>query len=401
MKNILQINTVPNGSTGKIMLGIKKICNEDSLNYKCYSACSYSDNHQKLCDFSIGFPKERFLHKTLAQVTGVSEVFSVIGTAYFIHQIKKLNPDLIHLHNIHGWYLNVPILFRYIKKNKIPVVWTLHDCWSITGRCPHFLISKCEKWITGCFDCDYGKNDYPTTIVQNEKKMWRLKRDWFSNLENLTIVTPSKWLAHLVEESYLKNSTIKVLNNGIDLSIFRPQTSDFRERYLLEDKFIVLGVAFGWGYRKGLDVFIDLAKRLDDTCKIVLVGTDDKVDITLPNNIISIHKTDNQVELAKIYTAADVLVNPTREDNYPTVNMESIACGTPVITFDTGGSAEMISSSTGYVIENNDVDALYNTIVEFKNKNCISQEDCIEAAKRFDMNDKLGEYCDLYKELLL
>lgn len=400
MKKILQINTVPNGSTGKIMMGISKICNEDPVNYKCYSACSYDENRQKLCDFSIGFPKERFLHKSLAQVTGLSEIFSVVGTIHFVHQIKKLNPDLIQLHNIHGWYLNVPILFCYVKKNNIPVVWTLHDCWGITGRCPHFIISKCQKWKTGCFDCKYEKSNYPTTAVNNEKKMWELKKNWFVGLKNLTIITPSKWLANLVEESYLKNATVKVINNGIDLSVFRPYISDFRKQYSIEDRFIILGVAFGWDYRKGLDVFVDLAKRLDDKYKIVLVGTDEKIDSLLPKNIISIHRTDNQIELAQIYTAADVFVNPTREDNYPTVNMESLACGTPVITFNTGGSGEMISPLTGYVIENNDVDNLYNLIVKLKNNNCISSNECVDAAKQFDMSAKLGAYCDLYKELL-
>ena len=186
--------------------------------------------------------------------------------------------------------------------------------------------------------------------------MWKLKKKWFTGVKNMIIVTPSKWLAGLASESYLREYPIKVINNGIDLKVFKPTTGNFRERYkILENKFIVLGVSFAWGKRKGLDCFVKMAKELGENYQIVLVGTDDDLDKQLPNNIISIHRTQNQKELAEIYTAADVFAMPTREENYPTVNMEAIACGTPVVTFDTGGSSEMLDEKSGIVVEKNSV----------------------------------------------
>ena len=216
----------------------------------------------------------------------------------------------------------------------------------------------------------------------------------------MTIVTPSEWLAGLVKESYLKDYPVKVINNGIDLNVFKPTESDFRKKYALENKYIVLGVAFGWGRRKGLDVFIELEKRFDkEKYKVVLVGTDDNVDKLLPENIISIHRTQNQTELAKIYSAADVFANPTREENYPTVNMESVACGTPVVTFNTGGSPEMLDETCGAAVAKNDIDAMYNEIIRICEAKPYSLEACIKKAKGFDKNEKFGEYIRLYEVL--
>lgn len=322
----------------------------------------------------------------------------MIGTAKLISKLKGIKPNIVHLHNLHNCYINLPMLFDYIKKSKINVVWTLHDCWGFTGLCSHFTILNCIKWKTGCFECP-NKKGYPPAAFDKTKTMWKLKRKWFTGVENMTIVTPSKWLADLVKQSYLKDYPVKVINNGIDLDIFKPTQSNFREKHNLKDKFIVLGVAFGWGKRKGLDVFVELSKRLDSNkYQIVLVGTDNNIDAQLPSNIISIHRTQNQVELAEIYTAADVFANPTREENYPTVNMESIACGTPVLTFRTGGSPESLDENTGLVINCNDIDAMEKEIIRICETKPYSVEDCLKRAKRFDMNDKYKEYIELYED---
>ena len=213
----------------------------------------------------------------------------------------------------------------------------------------------------------------------------------------MTIVTPSQWLADLVKESFLAEYPVKVIHNGIDLSVFQPTENDFREKYGLQNKKIILGVAFGWGERKGLDVFVELAKRLDcEQYQIVLVGTDDSVDKQLPTNIISIHRTQNQTELAKIYTAADLFVNPTREENYPTVNMESLACGTPVLTFRTGGSPEIIDETCGAVVACDDVNGLEKEILRIFEQVPFSEDDCLKRATRFDMQDRFKEYVSLY-----
>lgn len=199
--------------------------------------------------------------------------------------------------------------------------------------------------------------------------MWQLKKKWFTGVKNMTIVTPSRWLARLAQESYLKEYSIQVINNGIDLNVFKPTQSNFRERYEIPaEKHIILGISFAWGYRKGLDCFVEMAEKLGEQYQIVLVGTDDEIDKNLPHNIISIHRTQNQKELAEVYSAADVFAMPTREENYPTVNMEAIACGTPVVTFRTGGSPEMLDDKTGIVVEANNIEATEKAIKDICEK---------------------------------
>ena len=234
------------------------------------------------------------------------------------------------------------------------------------------------------------------SYFDNSKKMHRLKKQWFLGVEDMTIITPSKWLNDLVKQSFLKDYPAVVVNNGIDLDIFKPTESDFRKKYCLEDKKIVLGVSFGWGYSKGLDVFIDLAKRLPEDYKIVLVGTNDDTDKQLPESIISIHQTQNQAELAEIYSAADVFANPTREENYPTVNMEALACGTPVVTFRTGGSPEIIDENCGSVVDYNDKDAMLAEILRVCEEKPYSKSACLKRAEGFKLDDKFSKVVEMY-----
>lgn len=392
------INSVPYGSTGKIMFSLSDMAQLNNISCKCANGFSWhkiSRNNQVNASGLV----EKSLHMILARITGFNCCFSAFSTRQLIHQIKNFSPDILHLHNLHGWYLNLPMLLRFIKKNRIPIIWTLHDCWAFTGHCPHFEMVKCDKWKTACYKCPQYR-DYPQSLFDNSKKMYKFKKKWFTGVENLTIVTPSQWLADLVNQSFLKDYPVKVINNGIDLSIFKPTDGNFRERYgIPNDKYIILGVAFGWGKRKGLDVFIELSKRLGDKYQVVLVGTDEKIDKVLPENIISIHRTHDQKELAEIYTAADLFVNPTREDNFPTVNIESIACGTPVITFKTGGSPEMLNETCGSVVEYDDIDAMEAEIIRICRDMPYSEEACLKRAAVFDKNDKFQEYIDLYKEI--
>ena len=297
------------------------------------------------------------------RLTGLHGYFSYFSTLRFLRKVKKFSPDIIHIHNLHGWYINFPLFFKFIKKHNIPVVWTLHDCWSITGHCPHFTMIGCDRWKSGCFDCAQYK-EYPKSILDTSKTMYKMKKKWFNGIENMTIVTPSKWLSEIIKQSYLSKYPVQIINNGIDLEVFKPTESDLRKRLGLSDTDkIILGVSLGWNNKKGLDVFIELAKRLDSHYKIILVGTDNSTDALLPESVISIHRTSNRKELAEIYSAADVFVNPTREDTFPTVNVESLACGTPVITFRTGGSPEIIDESSGYVVETDDIDEMEKRII--------------------------------------
>ena len=397
---IVSINSLPNGSTGRIMCEIADMSRKDGFDVYCYWGSWYFEIKEINVKYGrFGSSIENKISAVFSILTGLQNFGSIIGTISLIKKIKKIDPDIIHLHNLHLWTINLPMLFKYIKKHNIKTVWTLHDCWAFTGHCPYFDIVGCNKWKTGCYGCPQYK-EYPKSLFDNSKYMYRLKKKWFTGVKNMTIVTPSEWLAGLVKESYLRDYPVKVINNGIDLNAFKPTESDFREKYALENKCIVLGVAFGWGKRKGLDVFIELAKRLDkEKYKIVLVGTDDNVDKLLPDNIISIHRTQNQTELAKIYSAADVFANPTREENYPTVNMESVACGTPVVTFNTGGSPEILDETCGAAVAKNDIGAMYNEIIRICEAKPYSMEACIKRAKGFDKNEKFEKYIRLYEVL--
>ncbi len=398
---VLEINTSNFGSTGNIALHICEACEKSGIDTAIAYAKSRSNMKKSVPNgLLIGNRFSRNLHLVLSYVSGFNGCFSLISTIEFLRKLGKI-PDIIHLHNLHNCYINIPSLFRYIKNHKIKVVWTLHDCWAFTGRCPHFEMAHCDRWKTGCHDCPYPKHDYPASYVDCTKKMWKLKKEWFTGIENMTIVTPSQWLAELVKQSFLKDYPVRVINNGIDLSVFQPTPSNFREEHgITPDKKLLLGVAFGWGKRKGLDVFCELAKRLDDSYQIVLVGTDDGVDQQLPPNLISIHRTENQRELAKIYTAADVFVNPTREDNFPTTNIESLACGTPVVTFETGGSPEAIDETCGSVVPCDDVDALEKKIRRVCEEKPYPPEACLQRAKAFDMKDRFEEYVKLYEGIV-
>lgn len=394
---VLQINTVYGyGSTGKIAEGIHDCCIQNGDN--CVTAHRFFE--KKMTDsITVSSWLDCHIHNRLGRIFCIGGCLSAIKTRGFLKWLDSYKPEIIQLHNLHGNYINLPALFGYIKKHHIPVVWTLHDCWAFTGQCPYFDIAGCGKWKNGCHHCPQI-HEYPNAFVDNTRMMWKLKRKWFTGVENMTIVTPSRWLADLVKQSYLKDYPVKVINNGIDLNVFKPVESNFRERHgIAQDKFVLLGVAFGWGKRKGLDVFIELSKRLDSRFQIVLVGTDEQTDSQLPENIISIHRTENQQELAEIYSAADLFVNPTREDNYPTVNMESIACGTPVLTFKTGGSPEIADESCGSVVDKDDIDAMEKEIIRICTVRPYSKEACLNRARVFDMYKRFEEYTELYENI--
>ena len=399
---IVSINTVSYGSTGNIMRGIAKTA-EEEISAKCYTFYGNWKHCPKEFKGSqrFGYRFENLLCGLFSRITGFYYVGHVFGTASLLRKIKKIKPDIIHLHNLHLCVVNIPLLFYYIKRNNIPVVWTFHDCWPMTGHCPHFAMVKCDRWREGCYNCPIHR-EYPASYIDHSKLLWKWKKKWFTGVKHLTIVTPSQWLADIVKQSFLKEYPVHVIHNGIDLNVFKPTESDFRQRYLItEDQSLLLGVALGWGVRKGLDVFVELAKRLPlDKFRIVLIGTDDNTDKLLPENIISIHRTQNQQELAEIYTAADLFVNPTREDTFPTVNLEALACGTPVITFNTGGSPECIDESCGSVTPVDNVDALEREIIRICESRCFPREACIRRAAQFNQLDRFREYIELETKII-
>ena len=389
---IVQINvTCGSGSTGNICLNVSKLLTEKGIeNYILYSSGN--------SDYPLGIKYmgkyDTKFQALKSRVLGNYGFNSKNATKRLLDKLRDINPDVIHLHNIHGHNCDLNLLFNYIKSNKIKLYWTFHDCWAFTGYCPYYDIVGCDKWKFECEKCPQRKTY--SWFFDKSSILYRKKKELYEGLD-LTIITPSKWLADQVKQSFLNKYDTVVINNGIDLDVFKPTKSDFRKKYDLKDKFIVLGVAFGWGVRKGLDVFIELSRRLDERFQIVLVGTNDAVDKLLPDNIISIHRTGNQNELAQIYSAADVFVNTTREENYPTVNMEALACGTPVVTFDTGGSGEMIDSTCGIVVPKNDVDELEKSIVEIMESVPFDSTLIAEHSKKFNKNIAFERYVELYE----
>lgn len=389
---IVQINAVcGSGSTGKICVDVSKLLTEKQIeNYILFSSGK--------SDYPLGIKhaNDKYIkfQALKSRIFGNYGFNSKKATKSLINELDRLSPNVVHLHNIHGHNVNLEMLFNYFKKNpQIKIYWTFHDCWAFTAYCPHFVMAGCDFWKEGCRNC-VQKNHF-SWFFDKSKQLYEKKKELFTGVD-LTVITPSKWLGELVKQSFLKECEVKVINNGIDLDVFQPTESDFREKYNLKDKKIVLGVAFGWGKRKGLDVFIELSRRLPENYQIVLVGTSDEVDKQLPDNIISIHRTNNQKELAEIYTAADVYANPTREDTYPTVNMESLACGTPVITFKTGGSPEIIDEKTGIVVEKEDIDIFEAAIMKVCENNILTKEACLEMAKNYDRYDRYEDYVNLY-----
>lgn len=395
---IVQINGGAKGSTGKIMLGIAEVARAQGHEVMCASPIT-STNRDAGADcgyYRIGTYQSRRLNVALARISGFNGCFAWIETYKLLKKMDEFKPDIIHLHNLHDSYINLPMLFSYIKKRDIPVVWTLHDCWAFTGQCPHFVMEKCDKWKTGCNHC-VKYREYPATLFDNTKQMWKLKKKWFTGPENLTIVTPSFWLRDLVKQSYLKNKEICVIQNGVDLDIFKPRESKRFSKFA--GKYVVLGVAFGWGFRKGLDVFNVLAELLPDKYQIVLVGTDEIVEKEIHKDIVCIRRTADQTELAEIYSAADVLINPTREEVLGMVNIEALACGLPVVTFDTGGSPEIVDSNCGIVVPCEDIDALIQAVENVCGAQGVMRNDACRRAKCFDMHNKFLEYIELYESI--
>lgn len=411
---IVQINTFPYKATGHIMLDIHKILTAQGYDsYVCWGRGRPSNNnHEIVIADNIGV-KFHGIYTRLLDKTGFA---SRRATKKLLRRLDEIKPDIIHLHNIHGYYLNIELLFNYIREHNINVVWTLHDCWPMTGHCAGFDMCGCEKWETGCFNCEQ-RNMYPASrLFDNSKWNWTKKRDLFTGL-SILIVTPSRWLKNIVQKSYLKDYRCEVIKNGIDLEIFRPvsmeKTEKVKEKYNLDNRKIVLGVASEWTIKKGLNDFLKLSEMMENI-QFIVVGLTEKQLKGMPRNIRGIKRTENQEELAAFYTMADVFFNPTYEDNFPTTNLEALACGTPVITYDTGGSPEALdvntkdlSMSIGEVIEKvSSKTVSYETvkskIYSFleKDKNDIQSQACRNIAMEYRAKKQFEKYIELYNELI-
>lgn len=361
----LFINSVAGvGSTGRIAA---EQCRE--LMAQGHSCVIAYGREMRGCDgiptIQIGTPLDYKLHGVRTRLLDDHGFGSYTATRRFLQQVREYDPDVIWMHNIHGYYLHIGLLFDYLRGCGKKIFWTLHDCWSFTGHCAYFDFVECNRWKTGCHNCPQ-KNTYPASLLlDNSRKNFARKKQLFSGIPNLTLITPSKWLAELVKQSILGEYPVEVVYNTVNTDVFKPTPSDFREKHGLQDKVILLGVAGVWEPRKGMRDFVALAKRLPETYKIVLVGVTPEQAKVLPETVIAIPRTASAVELAQIYTAADVFVNPTYEDNLPTVNLEARACGTHIVCYDTGGCAETLGPED-LLVPKGDVEALYQAITQLK-----------------------------------
>lgn len=402
MPKLLQIaDSVNSGSVGRIAEQIGETVMRRG--WESYIAYARVCNPSKSKTIKIGNKLELYWHGIMTRLFDRHCLHSTNATKKLIQQIKEISPDIIQLHHIHGYFLNMRVLFDYLSSVHISIIWTFHDCWSMTGHCPHFEFTKCDRWKTVCYDCP-EKKSYPGSLLfDRSKKNYIEKRELFTSVKDMTIVPVSNWLGGIVKQSFLKDYEVNVIHNGIDIQKFQPIQSDLREKFSIFDKKIVLGVASPWSPRKGLKDIFKLSLYLSsDKYQIVLIGLSEEQLKQLPSDIIGLTRTESVVELAKWYSVADVFVNPTYEDTYPTTNLEAISCGTPVVTYRTGGSPESITSATGRVVDKGDIVGLAKAIEELcaENKEEI-QSICREyAVAHFDKKECFEKYIELYESKL-
>lgn len=400
-KTIVGINASNFGCTGRINIGIMK--QADLNGYKTYTVCSKGRSTVKNKYENQIFIKGgvyKYIRTKIEYYSGYQNIGSYFSTKELLRKLDYIKPNLFHFHIMHTSFVNIKLLIDYANKNDIPIVWTMHDCWAFTGQCPYFDNVGCEKWKTGCMQCPQLYRYPASKWFDHSKENYERKKRIFTSIKKLEIVCPSQWLSDLVKKSFFKGYNVSTIHNGIDTNSFYPQKSDLKKEYGVEDKFIVLGVAGSWEKRKGVEYFKKLAKENLKGVQIVMIGVSEEMSSSLPDNIIAINKTDSLQQLARWYSCADVLLNPTLEDNFPTVNIEALSCGTPIITFDTGGSPEAIDVKTGIVVPKGDYTSLKQAVEYIKQTRPFSSESCFNRAKKFEEKIAFQKYIDLYNELL-
>lgn len=388
---VVQINTFPYKATGSIMMSIHDRLQE--LGHDSYVVWGRGRDAKNEQEIVIKNDLETKLHGIYTRLTDKTGFASNMSTRKLLQKLDEIKPDIIHLHNIHGYYLNIELLFEYIKSHNIRIIWTLHDCWPFTGHCAYFDKVGCDRWKTGCYDCPQ-KHTYPASkFLDNSKWNWERKKELFTGV-NIVFVTPSEWLKKLVKQSFFKTYPVYVIHNGIDRNVFKPKKNNIRDQYDIGSKKIILGVASEWTERKGLKDFIELAEVLPtNEYQIILVGVNKKQKNKLGTKIMGIQRTSSKEELVEFYSCADFFVNPTYEDNFPTTNIEAMACGTPVITYDTGGSPETIKEGQGYVVQPGNVEGLAEIIMRKRTEIPTGEIDI------YDKKSMLIQYLNLYDNL--
>ncbi|MBE6202363.1 MAG: glycosyltransferase [Rikenellaceae bacterium] len=403
MPTLLQINSTANwGSTGKIAEQIGELAIANG--WDSYIAYGRHCCQSKSRLIKVGSKLSQAWHLMIARLFDKQGLGSRHATKRLIKQIKEINPDIIHLHNIHGYYLNYKILFEYLNSVDTPVVWTLHDCWPFTGHCAHYITHGCDKWKSNCDICKY-RHVYPKAYSSNASNNFKEKKALFSSIsEHLTIIGVSNWLSNETRCSFLSIANIQTIYNGIDLNIFVKQpTSNFRRKHNIEDKFVLLGIASVWDENKGLNDYISLSQQIDEKYAIVLIGLNKRQVSSLPSNVIAVDRTSSQAELAEIYSTADITLSLSRQETFGLTIAESMASGTPAIAYKTTALPELITPHTGKLITKvGDITALKDAIEEIcaNGKEYYSDACRKRAEEHFDKNKCFMQYINLYNSLL-
>lgn len=395
---ILQINSVVNsGSTGRIAEDIGKVLMAHG--HESYIAYGRGNRPSDSNTIKIGTAFDVYAHGAKTLLFDLHGFGSKSATQKLIRQIEKIGPDVIGLHNLHGYYINIEVLFDFLEQSGIPVVWTLHDCWAFTGHCAYFESIGCQKWKSECHTCPSLKN-YPKTIGPDfSKRNFLRKKKLFNKPHKIYFVTPSNWLNNLLHQSFLREYPSTLIHNGIDLELFNIKKIKCFENEKIE----LLGVASTWSRSKGLFDFIHLANLLpDNRFHITLIGLNEEQIKLLPNNITGIRRTENVQKLVEYYKLADIFINPTYSDNFPTTNLEALACGTPVITYNTGGSPEAIDEETGIVVKQGDIKGIFTAILTLESLglNEISSKCRLRAEMLYNKNERYLDYLDIFNEII-
>lgn len=399
---VLQINSLKNsGSTGRIAEGIGlKVIEQGGQSYIAYGR---SANPGTSVALKIGNRGDQLMHLIHTRIFDNHGFHSDQATRSLLRTIETLNPDIIHLHNLHGYYLNVRLLFEFLGKTSTPVVWTIHDCWPFTGHCCYYERIQCRKWMTECNSCEL-KWLYPQScLIDNSRKNFRNKKQLFNLPAQMHLVTVSHWLEEQVKESFLNRYPVSTIYNGVDLSIFKPlDRAGLREKYGFTGKKVIFGVANVWSEGKGLQSFIELSRVIGDETQIVIIGLNRNQIKNLRPNITGIEKTNNAEELACYYNMADVFVTPSLAETFGFVAAEAMACGTPVVAFNTSALPELINEDVGFIVPMNDLHMLYQRIRDvILQERSVYAEKCRRRAEElFDMNRQYERYLELYRSLI-
>lgn len=391
------------GSTGMIAESIGNLVIKQG--WKSYIAHGRFTRPSTSQLIRIGSDWEVLMHGLLTRLFDRHGLGSKRASIKLVRQIKEIKPDIIHLHHLHGYYVNIEILFSFLSKESIPVVWTFHDCWSVTGHCTYFDFVGCEKWKTECNHCPQ-KREYPASIfIDRSRENYKLKKDLFTSVSNMRVVSVSHWLNGIVRDSFMGGMPSQVIYNGVDVDLFTPVANrhEVKQKLNKGDGFMILGVASPWSKRKGLNDFIELSKRIGKNDFILLVGLNKSQIKALPSNIMGIIRTENQQKLKDLYATADVFLNLSVEETFGLTTAEALSCGTPAVVYNSTACPEVVDEDTGIVVNKNDINSLWDAIetVKKKGKEFYSDACRTRAVKYFNKNDRFNEYVDLYKKMIM